>query len=55
MKRITAAGKYCKLRIDGDGEITGMLIDEDFPCQSATKKGGHRFIGQYGVEKFIRE
>ena len=30
MKRITDAGKYCKLRIDADGEITGMLVDEDF-------------------------
>jgi len=55
MKRITDAGKYCKLRIDADGEITGMLVDEDFPYQPATNTGGRRFIGQYGDEQLMRE
>jgi hypothetical protein len=55
MKRITEEGKYCNLRIDTTGEITGMLVDEDFPYQPATNTGGRRFIGQYGDEKFMRE
>lgn len=55
MKRISAAGKYYNLRIDADGEITGMLVDEDFPYQPATNKGGRRFIGKYGDEQLMRE
>ena len=55
MKRITDAGIYCNLRIDTDGAITGMLVDEDFPYQPTTNTGGRRFIGQYGDEQLMRE
>ncbi len=55
MRRIEAAGRYAKLLIDEDGEITGMLVDEDFPYQAATNTGGRRYIGQYGDEALMRE
>jgi hypothetical protein len=55
MRKIEATGRYTKLLIDEDGEITGMQVDEDFPYQPATNTGGRRFIGQYGDEKFMRE
>jgi len=55
IRKISDSGSYCKIGIDADGEITGMLTDEDFPYQSATNRGGRRFIGQYGDEQFMRE
>lgn len=53
IKKISDVGIYCKIGIDEDGEITGMLIEEDFPYQPVTNTGGRRFIGQYGDEKFM--
>ena len=55
MRKIEDAGRYSKLLIDEDGEITGVLVDEDFPYQAATNTGGRRYIGQYGDETLMRE
>jgi hypothetical protein len=55
MRKIEDAGRYSKLLIDEDGQITGMLVDEDFPYQIATNTGGRRYIGQYGDETLMRE
>ena len=55
MRKIEDAGRYSKLLIDEDGQITGVLVDEDFPYQPATNTGGRRYIGQYGDETLMRE
>lgn len=48
IKKIEEGEKYCKVRINRDGEITGMLADEDYTYDTATNTGGRRFIGYYG-------
>jgi len=36
---------YCKVKIDKEGEITGMRIDQDYRYDTATNTGGRRYIG----------
>jgi hypothetical protein len=55
MRKIEDAGRYSKLLIDEDSEISGMLVDEDFPYQPATNTDGCRYIGQYGDETLMLE
>lgn len=48
IKSIEAKGRYCKVRIDAAGQVTGMLSAEDYPYNKRTNTGGRRYIGQYG-------
>ena len=45
IKKIESKGKYCKVRIDKNGEITGMLVDENYRYKPRTNTGGRRYLG----------
>jgi hypothetical protein len=47
IKKIEARGKYCKVRINGDGEISGMLVDENYRYNAHTNTGGRRYLGNF--------
>jgi len=45
INKIESKGQYCKVRIDKQGEITGMLVDEDYRYEPRTNTGGRRYLG----------
>jgi len=45
INKIEDAGKYTKVRIDKDNQVTGMLVDEDYRYNAHTNTGGRRYIG----------
>jgi hypothetical protein len=55
IKSIEANGRYCKVRIDAAGQVTGMLSAEDHPYSERTNTGGRRYIGQYGDPDLMRD
>jgi hypothetical protein len=48
-------GRYCKVRIDSKGKITGMLAAEDYRYDTPSNTGGRRYIGQYGDPDLMRD
>jgi fructose-1,6-bisphosphatase/sedoheptulose 1,7-bisphosphatase-like protein len=55
IRRIEESGKYCKVRISTDGDVTGMLVDEDYRYHKATNTGGRRYIGRFGEAELTRQ
>lgn len=47
IKRIEEAGQYVKVRISADGDVTGMLAEENYRYHKASNTGGRRYIGKY--------
>ena len=54
-RAIEDAGRYCKVRIDSKGEVTGMLAAEDYRYHKPSNTGGRRYIGQYGDSDLMRD
>jgi hypothetical protein len=44
-REIECVGIYCRVRIANDGQITGMLVDQDYRYDPRTNTGGRRLIG----------
>lgn len=45
MQMIEDAGTYCKVKIDRDGNVTGMRRDQDWRYDAKTNTGGRRLVG----------
>jgi len=45
INKIEQGGKYTKVRIDKDNQVTGMLIDEAHRYNKHNNTGGRRYIG----------
>lgn len=55
IRAIEERGKYTKVRINKNGEITGMLESEDYRYHSASNTGGRRFIGYFNETQLMEE
>jgi hypothetical protein len=55
IRAIESNGRYCKVKIAADGQVTGMLTSEDYPYNKRTNTGGRRYIGQYGDPDLSRD
>lgn len=51
-REIEKTGKWCKVRIDRDGEVTGMKSSEDWRYSSKTDTGGRRYVGNIYDKSF---
>jgi hypothetical protein len=54
-RMIEDRGTYCKIRVAKDGQVTGMLVDQDHRYDPKTNTGGRRLVGYmselaYGIE-----
>ncbi|MFA5379710.1 MAG: hypothetical protein WC455_28385 [Dehalococcoidia bacterium] len=55
IKAIEDAGRYCKVRINSKGEVTGMLANEEYRYHKPSNTGGRRYIGQFGDNDLMRD
>lgn len=55
IRAIEDKGLYCKVKIDSKGEVTGMLVGEDYPYNKRTNTGGRRYIGKYRDPDLMRD
>ena len=55
IRGIKENGRYCKVRIDSKGAVTGMLAAEDYRYDNRSNTGGRRYIGQYGDKDLMRD
>jgi len=47
IEKIEGNTNYRKVRIAADGEITGMLADQDHRYDPHTNTGGRRYLGNF--------
>lgn len=45
IKKIEESGKYVKVKIAKNGEVSGMLAAENYRYRATTNTGGRRYIG----------
>lgn len=45
IKKIEESGKYVKVKIAKNGEVTGVLATENYRYRATTNTGGRRYIG----------
>jgi hypothetical protein len=43
---VEARGTYCKVRVAADGQVTGMLVNQDYRYDPHSNTGGRRLIGE---------
>ena len=52
IRAVEDGGKYCKVKISSNGEITGMLVEQDHRYCPQRNTGGRVLIG-YDDDKFL--
>ena len=54
-RAIEVSGRYIKVRIGADGQVTGMLAAEDYRYHKPSNTGGRRYIGQFSDPDLMRD